>query len=91
MNDFLRLGIVQKVDYTAASALSSAFGPQTYGVRVVATTDCHVKIGDGAVTATTSETYLPAEFPEYFTVTPGQKIAVVRSAVDGSLFVTELV
>jgi hypothetical protein len=90
MSDSLRLGAVQKVDYTAASASSSAFGAQTYGIRVIATTDCHVKIGDGTVAATNSETYLPADLPEYFTVTPGQKIAAIRAAADGALFVTEL-
>jgi hypothetical protein len=35
-------------------------------------------------------TYLPADLPEYFTVTPGQKIAAIRAAADGSLFITEL-
>jgi hypothetical protein len=91
MGDSLRLGAAQKVDFTAASAASAAFGAQTYAIRVVATEDCHIKVGDGAVTATAAETYLPADLPEYFTVTPGQKVAAVRATADGSLFVTEFV
>jgi hypothetical protein len=59
MTDALRLGAVQKVDFSAASAASSAFAAQTYAIRVVATTDCHIKIGDGAVTASASEPICP--------------------------------
>jgi hypothetical protein len=86
-----RLGSVQNAAYTASSAvITNPVGSQTYKVRLVATTDCYVKIGDGSPTATMSDTYLPALSAEYFTITPGQKVAAVRVVADGTLNVTEV-
>ena len=45
------LGTTQDVAIGAASAASAAFGAQTYQVRVVATSACRVRIGDGTQTA----------------------------------------
>jgi hypothetical protein len=86
-----RLGTVQNAAYAASSAaITNPVSSQTYKVRLVATTDCYVKIGDGTPTATTSDAYLPALSVEYFTITPGQKVAAVRVMVDGTLNVTEV-
>ena len=85
-----RLGTSQDVSYTASSAASAAFGSQTYKVRLLATTDCRVRIGDGTPTAVAADTYLPALSVEYFTVTPGQKVAAIRQSADGTLNVTEI-
>jgi hypothetical protein len=98
MQDASRLGATQKVAYTGSSAAAAnAFGAQTYQIRVVANSACHVKIGDGAQTATTDDPYLPAHVPDYVTVTPGQRVAAIRAATDGldtatsgTLWVTEL-
>lgn len=92
-----RLGTTQAVAFTGTAAASAnAFGAQTYRVRVVADTACHIVFG-ASPTATTSDPFLPANWPEYFTVTPGQKISGVRAGTDGlvtatsgSLWVTEL-
>jgi hypothetical protein len=78
----------QKISITNMSAVSSAFGSQTYQIRVVADTACNIKIGDSGVSAGTSDALLPANWPEYFTVTPGQKIAVIGSS--GLLYVSEI-
>lgn len=93
-----RLGTTQTIAYTASSvAITNAFGAQTYQIRLVANSACHVKIGDGAQTATTSDPFLPANIAEYVTVTPGQRISAIRASTDGlvtatsgTLFVTEL-
>jgi hypothetical protein len=87
-----RLGTVQNASYSASSAaISNPIGPQTYKVRLLATTDCFVRIGDGTPAATASDTYLPALSAEYFTITPGQKVAAIRVSADGTLNVTEIV
>jgi hypothetical protein len=78
----------QKITISGVSASSSAFGSQTYQIRVVADTACNIKIGDSGVSAGTSDMLLPANWPEYFTVTPGQKIAVIGT--NGSLYVSEI-
>jgi hypothetical protein len=48
------------------------------------------RIGDGTPTALATDSYLPADCPEYFTCTPGQKIAVIQEAAGGKLSVTEV-
>jgi hypothetical protein len=94
----MRLGTAQSKAYTSSSAgVDNAFGPQTNQILVVATSACHIAIGDGAQTATTSGAFIPANWPFIFTVTPGQRIAAIRAgtgglvtATDGTLYVTEL-
>ena len=85
-----RPGAAQEVAIGAASATSAAFGAQTYQVRLAATSACRIRIGDGTPTALATDSYLPADRPEYFTCTPGQKIAVVQEAAIGKLSVTEV-
>lgn len=86
-----RMGTTQAVSVTSSSAsIASVLGEQTRQVRVVSSVACHVKIGDGSLTATTSDAYLPAAVVDYFTVTPGQSIAFIRSASDGTAYVTEM-
>ena len=83
-------GTVQKVDYTASAANSSAISDQVRYVRLYATTDCHITISKPAVTATTSSTPLTAKDFEYFKVAPGNIISVIRNSGNGSLFISEL-
>ncbi len=86
-----RLGTTQTVSTsTTSAAATNAFGAQTYQIRVVATVATNIKIGNGSVTATTSDPLVPANVPEYFTVTPGQKIAAILGTGTGSLYVTEM-
>ena len=85
-----RLGASQDVAFGSSSAASAAFGAQTCKVRLVATADCRIRIGDGTPTAVATDTYLPALAAEYFTVTPGQKVAAIQVASAGTLNVTEV-
>jgi len=93
-----RVGTTQTIAYTAASAaITNAFGAETYQIRLVANSAAHYKIGDGAQTATTSDPFLPANFPEYVTVTPGQRISAIEASTNGlvtatagTMWVTEL-
>ena len=83
-------GTVQKVDYTASAANSSAISGQCRYVRLYATTDCHISISNPAVTATAAMTPLQAKDFEYFKVSPGNIISVIRSSGNGSLYISEL-
>lgn len=85
-----RLGAAQDITIGAASAASSAFGAQTYQLRVAASSACRIRIADGTPIAAATDTYLPADRIEYLTCTPGQKIAVIQEAAAGKLSVTEL-
>jgi hypothetical protein len=85
-----RQGATQKVAYTGtAGTITNGVGAQTYQVRVVTTTDAFILIGDSP-TATTSDMPTFAGLPEYFTITPGQKVSAIQSSAGGSLYVTEL-
>ena len=81
---------VQKVDYTASAANSSAISAQCRYVRLYATTDCHISISNPAVTATAAMTPLQAKDFEYYKVSPGNIISVIRSSGNGSLYISEL-
>lgn len=81
------LGTAQTVAYDA-SVQSTAVGLNTTVIRVVSTTDCHVAIGTNP-TATTSSTFLPVYSVEYFKIAPGSKIAAIKNATAGTLYVTE--
>ena len=83
-------GTVQKVDYTASAANSSAISAQCRYVRLYATTDCHISISNPAVTATAAMTPLQAKDFEYYKVSPSNIISVIRSSGNGSLYISEL-
>ena len=79
----------QTVSYTASSVQTgTAFATTTRLVRIRATTDCFVAFGSNP-TATTSSHFLAASETQDFGVTPGDKVAAIRSSVSGTLYVTE--
>lgn len=85
-----RLSTVQKVAYTGtAGTITNAVGSQTRKVRLLVTTDACVAVGK-APTATTNDTYLTGLVPEYFTITPGEKVSAIQIASGGNLYVTEI-
>jgi hypothetical protein len=92
-----RVGVTQTIAYNASVAITNAFGPGTYQLRLVADSACCYRIGDGAQTATTADPFLPANTIEYVIVSPGQRISAIKAATDGlvtttagTLWVTEL-
>lgn len=85
----------QQVAIGAASAASSAFGAQTYYLRLCFTGTvgqaCHYLISDGTPTALSTSTLLPSNWVEYVKCNPGQKIAVIQDGTTtGNLNVTEI-
>jgi hypothetical protein len=82
-----RLGANNRIDPAGSSVSTGAFGAQTYSVRVVASAAVNIKIGDGSVSATTNDPLLPANLPEYFVCTPGQKLAAIGT---GAVHITEM-
>lgn len=78
----------QTIAYDGNIAVTSAFGSQTYQVRLVSNSACHYKIGDGAQTAATSDPFLPANTVVYESVTPGQRISAIKAATNGLVTAT---
>lgn len=92
-----RTGVTQTIAFDASVAIASAFGPETYQLRLVADSACCYRIGDGAQTATTADLFLPANTIEHVIVSPGQMISAIKAASNGlvtatagTLWVTEM-
>ena len=90
----------QALDYTSTSAaVTSAFGAQTYCVRLAATSAVHYHIydaGQGSSTAASTDPLLPNQIIDIVNVTAWQKVSAVKAAggtvtsADGRMTVTEL-
>jgi hypothetical protein len=74
---------------TSSSAQTAAVGAATTIVRVICTVDCFLVFGSNPTANTSSSLFLPAGTAEYFGITPGYKIAAIRSTADGTLYITE--
>jgi hypothetical protein len=99
-HDAYRQRATQNVAYNAAagaSTQSSAFGSQTYFIRVssvgvvsASLDGVRIAVGDGPVASSTS-TLLPLNWVEYIKCSPGQKVAVLgNNTGTGTVTVTEL-
>ncbi len=89
--DASRQGATQIVAYTASSATSTAFAPQTFQIRLCSTTACHYKVVEAAGgAAAATDSLLPAFLFEYLNVSPGQKISAIQDTAGGNLSVTEM-
>lgn len=99
-HDSFRQKSSQNVAFSPAggsSTQSTAFGSQTYWIRVSAVgvvdstnNGARIAVGDNP-TASSTTTLLPLNWIETIKVTPGQKVAALSNAATaGSLNVTEL-
>ena len=80
----------QSVAYTGtAGTIAAAITTGITKIRVVVTSAAYIKI-DSSPTATTSDVYMPADSPEYFTVRAGMKVSAVQVSSGGTLHVTEI-
>jgi hypothetical protein len=86
----LRPFTVQTVAYTGTSATcTNPFGTESYCIRVSSNSACHVKVVEAAGgAATTGDIFLPANWVDYFIVTPGQKISAIQASTNGLVTAT---
>jgi hypothetical protein len=88
----LKFGEVQSVAFDG-TATTIATAVESQVVRVVADLACHVLINDNP-TAATTDTFLPANTPEYVQTSPSHDIVSVigiSSTASSRLYVTEAV
>ena len=86
-----RIGAHKGVAFSGtAGTIAHAIGTGVTKVRVVVTSSAYIKV-DNNPPATTADVYLPAERPEYFSITPGQRVSAVQVSAGGTLHVTEIV
>ena len=86
MNYALKPTTHQSLTASGSSVASAAFGSQTEYVRVATDADVHIVFA-GTPTATTNDIFLPADQPELFKVSPGEKMAAIGTA---NVSVTEM-
>ncbi len=92
-----RVGVTQTIAFDASAAITNAFGPETYQLRLAADSACCYRIGDGVQTATIADVFLPAGVIDHVIVNPGQRISAIKAATNGlvtatagTLWVTEM-
>ncbi len=91
----LRPGAAQTVTVTATSARNTtSFNAETRVISVYATAPMFTRLGDGTVTATTSDHYLPAETYLDIAIGGGRTpqygyMAFIRASSDGTVYVSE--
>jgi hypothetical protein len=87
-----RLGATTVFTLSGSSQASAAFGAETFQIRIATSGQpAYIKVDDGTPTTTTSDALMPANWIDYVTVTPGQKIAVLQAGTAGLISVTEIV
>lgn len=84
-----RVNTASTISTTTASQQSSAFASQTHQVRLAANQATYVKFA-GNPTATTSDVLMPANTIDYFTVNPGEKVAVLALSTTGIISIVEM-
>ena len=80
-NYALRPGTTQKINTNNSSQASSAFGSQSEYVRICSNAAVHILFGANP-TATSSSIFIPANEPEIFKISPGEKVAIIGTSGD---------
>lgn len=86
------------LSYTSTSkAITSNFTSSTRAVRAICTTACFLQFGVSGTTpvavangGVTASTHLAANVPEYFSVEPNGKVAVIQLSSGGVLYLQEM-
>lgn len=79
----------QVIAYTGTAGNSTPFDASYQQIRIVATSNCHYRIGAG-VTALVTDNYLPLGVIEYVKVRPGDRISVIQNSAGGNLHVAKV-
>lgn len=84
-----RLSTHQSVAFTGtAGTITNGVGTGVLKVRVYVTSAAYIYIGARA--ATTGDVPMAAGVPEYFTISPGEKVSAIQVSAGGDLHVTEI-
>ena len=73
----------QSLTTSGSSVASAAFGSQTEYVRIATPADIHILFGSAPTAIATDGSatiFVPADQPEIFKVSPGEKVAVIGTA-----------
>jgi hypothetical protein len=82
-------GTIQNVAYTGTAGQSAAFAASTRLIRIVCSTACHVLVGADPTATSSNGMYLGIGFPEFLSVSGGEKISAVQASAGGTLSIAE--
>lgn len=85
-----RLGSVFSTVTSTSATSVGPVGVQTYKVRVSCDSATFILIDQAPIVTSANGTYLPANSPEYFSITPGQKVSFIQATASGNGYVTEV-
>lgn len=76
--------------YTGTAGSVANINTGVFKVRVITTTTAFIAIDNAAAASSVTGCYMAAESPEYFTISPGQRVSAVQASANGTLYVTEI-
>ena len=84
-------GVTQSITTSGSSAAtSSAIAASTYVVLITATAAAYVTFGSAPTATAANGVMLPANWPTYFRISPGEKVAALQVSGAGVVYVSEL-
>lgn len=87
--DAIYPGVTQAVTYDGSTQTTNAVGAHTTVVQVTCTTAAFVAIAPNPTASSTNGAYVPANTPVKFGINPGDKVAAIKVASGGTMYVTE--
>ncbi len=82
-------GTTQAVTYDGSTQTTNAVGTTTTVIQVTCTTAAFVAVGTNPTASPTNGAYVPANTPVKFGINPGDKVAAIKVASGGTMYVTE--
>ena len=84
-------GVTQSITTSGTSAaMSSAIAASTYAVLITASADAYVTFGSAPTATAANGVMLAADWPTYFRISPGEKVAALQVSGAGTVYVSEL-
>ena len=84
-------GVTQSITTSSSSAAtSSAIAASTYAVLITASADAYIAFVSAPTATATNGVMLAADWPTYFRISPGEKVAALQVSGAGTVYVSEL-
>lgn len=86
----LRILSTQILAVSAVSAQSSPAPVGSHVVRIAGLSAVYIKIGPSPQTATSSDTFIPANTPQYFRIRAGEVVAALQVTTGLTMFLAHM-
>ncbi|MGB1650978.1 MAG: hypothetical protein ACPHEP_08120 [Acidimicrobiales bacterium] len=84
-------GATQTITTSGTSAATSnGVGAQVSDVLITASQDCYIAFGAAPTATATNGVFLLKDWPTYFSIHGGEKVAALQVSTGGTVYVSEL-